>query len=64
MEEVVVRAISNRRAFYALVIDVDGVSSAAVRWFFNEFYCWTLGFVRLFLLYEGKLVAIPLICRA
>lgn len=64
MEEMVGRAVSNRRAFYAFVINVDGVSSAAVLWFFNEFYCWALRFVRFFLLYEGELVAVPLICRA
>lgn len=64
VEEMVGRAVSNRRAFYAFVIDVYGASSATVLWTFNEFYCWTLSFVRFLLLYEGKLVAIPLNGRA
>ena len=64
MKEMVGRAVSQRRTLCALIIYIDGVSSAAVLRIFNEFYCWNRSFVGFFLLYEGKLVAVPLVCRA
>ena len=64
LEEMIGGAVSDCWAFYALIVDVDGISSATVLRAFNEFYCRSLSFVGSLLLNEGEFVAIPLSCRS